>query len=468
MKASQRITASSICILIILLIIKFQVLTVGCANIVPPSGGPRDSLPPVLLKASPPDSTVNFRGNRITLEFDEYVDLQDVPANVVVSPTPDVNPQLEVRLRTITIRLRDTLEPNTTYTINFGNAIRDINEANVLKEFDYTFSTGPALDSLELRGKVLLAQTGAIDSTLIVMLHRNLSDSAVVNSRPRYVARVDRSGNFVFSNLPPGTFALYALGDAATGRRYLNKSQMFAFADSPVVIRPNATAPTLYAYREVEDTRAATTPRPSSTDRRLRFTTSLANNQQSLLDSLVITFEQPLRHIDTNRITLTTDSTFNPVSYSTSLDTSKRILTVRSQWQENKLYNLLLDKDFAEDSLGRKLLRSDTISFTTRKRSDYANVAIRMRNVDAVQKPVLQFVLNNAVVFSAPLQNGTFTHQLFQPGDYELRILYDRNGNGIWDPGQFFGTKRQPEIVRPIERRVNIKAGAANDFEIAL
>ncbi|HVG41832.1 MAG TPA: Ig-like domain-containing protein, partial [Chitinophagaceae bacterium] len=125
----------------------------GCANIIPPSGGPRDSLPPQLVRADPPDSTVNFKGNSIRLYFDEFVDLQDVSRNLLFTPLFENVPVIEAKLRTLTLRIRDTLEPNTTYTFNFGNAIKDINEGNVLRNFTYTFSTGPSLDSLTLSGK---------------------------------------------------------------------------------------------------------------------------------------------------------------------------------------------------------------------------------------------------------------------------------------------------------------------------
>lgn len=447
----------------------------GCANIIPPSGGPRDSLPPVLVNATPTDSTTNFRSNRITLTFDEFIDLHDVQQNLLFTPIFESNPIVEARLRTITIRIRDSLEANTTYSFNFGNAVRDINEGNILRNFDYIFSTGPYLDSLTLSGKVTLAETGGVDTTMIVVLHTNMDDSAIVNQRPRYVTRLDRQGNFTFRNLPADTFAIYALGDAGLSRRYQNKSQLFAFADTTVRPSADSAAPiTLYAYRQtpaapVTSTAAATGGRPNAADRRLRYTTNLANNQQSLLDSLILGFERPLRLFDSTRITLFTDSTFNPVTnFSVNLDTSKKRITLITPWQPDTYYNLILDRDFAEDSLGRKLLKTDTVSFTTRKEADYGAINLRLRNVDTSLNPVLQFVQDNKVLFSTPIRSGTFSQRLFLPGDYEFRILYDANGNGKWDPGQFFGTKKQPELVRPLEGRRTVKPAWDNDFEIIL
>lgn len=440
----------------------------GCANIIPPSGGPRDSLPPVLVNATPDDSTTNFRASRITLQFDEYIDLQDVPNNLLFTPIFETTPVVQARLRTITIRLPDSLEANTTYTFNFGNALRDINEGNILENFAYTFSTGPYIDSLTLSGNVTLAETGGIDTTLIVVLHRSADDSAIVKERPRYVTRVNRQGAFTFRNLPPDTFYIYALGEAGLSRRYMSKTQLFAFANTPVTPGDTSQRIALLAYREEPpNTGTTTTTAPrTAADRRLRFTTNLTANQQSLLDSLVFTFERPLRTFDSTQLSLYTDSTFTPVTaYTTVLDTARKRLALHTAWQPGATYHLVMNPGFAEDTLGFKLPRRDTLTFAARKVEDYGAIRLRLRNIDTARNPVLQFIQNNNVVFSAPIKSGIFTQTLFPPGDYDLRILYDTNGNGKWDPGQFFGTKRQPEITRPVTEKINVKPSWNNEFE---
>src|ERR1700722_20009581 len=149
----------------------------GCAVIVPPTGGPRDSIPPKLISALPHDSMVNFTSYRIVLNFDEYVNLDNVQQDLIISPSPKRNPIIDFKLRTVNIKLKDTLLPNTTYSFDFGKAIKDVNEGNVLKNFVYVFSTGPYLDSLEFGGKVVVAETGKKDTSLIAILHKNLDDS---------------------------------------------------------------------------------------------------------------------------------------------------------------------------------------------------------------------------------------------------------------------------------------------------
>jgi hypothetical protein len=466
-------------LLIILFVIQQIVVLPGCANIIPPQGGPKDSLPPRLIKASPGDSTRNFTGSRIIFSFNEFVDLQNPQENLLVSPTPRNNPNVSNKLNTVTVKLRDSLEPNTTYSINFGEAIKDFNEGNVLKGFTYIFSTGRYIDSLELHGKIVLAETGKIDSTLIVILHTSADDSAVVNEKPRYIARPDGKGNFVFKNLPPKTFYLYALKDEGGTHRYFSDKQLFAFAESPVIVGSKSETITLYAYASKQATlqtiiQSITTVNrkkgaAESADRRLKFQTNLVNNLQDLQGNFIMTFEQPLRSFDTSKIRLYTDSSFNPVAaYKFEKDSSNRKLQLTVVWKENTLYHIILNKDFAEDSSGKKLLKTDTLSFKTKRLAEYGSLQLKFRNLDLTKNPVLQFITNDNIYKSFPLTSSSFSQLLFLPGEYDLRILYDDNKNGKWDPGEFFGKHKQPEIVRPVERKITVKAAWQNEFEITL
>ena len=448
----------------------------GCANIVPPSGGPKDSLPPVLIKATPGDSTKNFSGNKITFTFDEFVEIQNIYQNLLVSPVPRSIPVVDQKLKTITVRLKDTLEPNTTYSLNFGDAIKDYNEGNVLKNFTYIFSTGNSIDSLGLQGKVLLAETGAVDSTLIVMLHKNGADSAVKTEQPRYITKLDGKGNFIFRNLPSGTFYLYALKSDG-GRNYTDKKQLFAFADKPVIISRSTTPDTLYAYAEATAQQllqqqlniSGKKLLTGATDKRLRFQANLINNKQDLLDDLILTFDQPLRLFDSTKVQFSSDSVYATVNnFRLQKDSTAKKIRLITTWKENTVYHLIIDKDFAEDTSGKKLLKTDTLTFATRAKNEYGQLSIRFRNFDLSVNPVLLFVQNNEIKRSFALTSSDFSQPLFLPGDYDLRILNDTNGNGKWDPGEFFGKHKQPEIVKPIDRRITVKPNWENEFEIAL
>jgi Bacterial Ig-like domain len=458
---------------LLILFIPQTLVQTGCANIIPPEGGPRDSLPPVLRRASPADSSRNFGDNRITLTFDEYVDADNYLQEMIVSPVPANMPVVSRKLNTVTVKLRDTLEPNTTYTLNFGNTIKDVNEGNPMKNFTYIFSTGPYIDSLEFNGNVLLAETGEKDTTLTVLLHKTNIDSALIKEKPRYVTKLDGRGNFRFKNLPPGTFYAYALKDEGGSYRYMSKTQLFAFSDSAVVIGGGAKPITLYAYAGKETTppvkpAAETTRNTKPADKRLKFSTNLSAERQDLLDKFIMTFESKLKNFDTSKVHFSTDTTFIPISgYSWEMDSTKKIMKLDFPWQENVLYNLVLEKDFATDTLGYQLLKADTISLKAKEKKDYGKLTLRFRNLDLSQNPVLLFVQNNEVKKSFPLSTTNFSQELFIPGDYNLRILNDRNKNGMWDPGVFFGKQRQqPELVKPVQRTLNIKADRDNSMDI--
>ena len=161
-------------VLIVLCLMLHILLLSSCANIIPPSGGAKDSLPPNLVSALPKDSAINVLPKLITLTFDEFVSLQDINNNLIVSPTLKNLPIVDNKLRNVTVKFKDSLEANTTYSLNFGNAIKDVNEGNILKNFRYVFSTGNSIDNFTYKGKVFLAEKGTVDSTLVVILHLSL------------------------------------------------------------------------------------------------------------------------------------------------------------------------------------------------------------------------------------------------------------------------------------------------------
>ena len=465
-------------VLVILLLLSQSVLQSGCANIIPPVGGPRDSIPPSLVLAKPLDSSKNFAGKKIILEFNEYVHLDNIGENLLVSPTPKINPLVEAKLRTVTVIIKDTLEPNTTYTYNFGNAIKDVNENNVLRNFIYTFSTGSTMDMLQLSGKVILAETGKSDSTLIVGLYKKGDDSSVYKDRPRYITRLDKEGKFKFRNLPAETFFIYALKDEGGTKRYLSKTQLFAFADSAVVVNDSVKPITLFAYAEKEEAKRP----PSSTSRvpvirggnaasekRLRLETNLENGEMDLLKQFEVYFKAaPLKQFDSSKIIFADEKMKPLTNYHIVRDTGNSKLTLQYKWTENTLYTLLIDKDFASDTAGRKLIKNDTLFFRTKKTSAYGLVRLRFPNIDLSKNPVLQFIQNEEVKISFVFTSREYFAKLFIPGDYELRILYDDNKNGKWDPGQFFGTRLQPEKVVPVPRKLTVKANWDNEVDITL
>lgn len=445
----------------------------SCGQPLPPTGGPRDTLPPVLVRADPAGFTTNFKGNRINIEFNEYIQLDNPFEKLEYSPVPKVKPQAEGKLRNVVIRIKDTLEPNTTYSIDFGDAIKDINENNALRDFKYVFSTGPTIDSGVITGRVYYAETGKTDSLITVILHRNPDDSAVAKEKPRYTTRTKSNGDFTFRYLASGTYRIFALKDADGGLKFDQKSEYLGFFDSAVTAnQPNAI--TLYAFTEEPDVQKKTPtgsgPAPTARnkdDKRLRFATSLEAEKQDILNDLILTFESKLKSFDTSRISLTGED-FKPLMpFHVQPDSTMKKLTLSHRWLEGSKYRLIISKDFAMDTAGNYTTRTDTIKFETKKESDYGSLNVRVTNLDTTSRPVLLIYKDERLERTEPLLRNRYQYKLFRPGEYEFRILFDRNRNGKWDTGNYW-KKLQPERIVPGKQKLNIRAGWDNELEINL
>ncbi|MEO8711801.1 MAG: Ig-like domain-containing protein [Parafilimonas sp.] len=469
----------SLFIIIILSILKILVLN-SCANIIPPGGGLRDTLPPVLVEALPKDSALHFNAKKITLTFNEYVQLDNsLQTNLIVSPNPDVMPYVSSHLKEVTIRLKDSLKPNTTYAINFGNTLKDVNEGNPYKNFTYVFSTGNTLAGGTLKGKVVLAQTGTSDSTLIVILHNNLNDSAIKRIKPDYYTRLDSAGRFNFRFIANGIYAVYVLPNDYT-KKYDDSTKMFSFLNGPVTIDSNEVPEPvmMYAYRaypenknanntSAANTNTANKKKPADTTKTIMLTTNLQRGTQDLLSGITISFNEPLAKFDSSKISLT-DTFYHPVTnYKITADTSFKTFTLQYPWKENEYFKLIVQQDAFADSAGKMLAKNDTINFKTSSESEYGSIRLRFADLDLSRNPVLQFVQNDKIVDSVALTKTELYRKLYKPGDYDLRILYDEDKNLTWTPGNF-ELKKQPEIVIRIPRKLTIKENWDNEVNINL
>jgi hypothetical protein len=202
----------------------------GCANQQRPQGGPRDHDPPKLLKATPPNMTRNFKAKEIRLDFDEFFKLSNQYTEITMSPAPAKLPEYAISKKNIVIKLKDTLEKNTTYVINFGKAIQDVNESNVLKNFTYVFSTGSHIDSLSISGTVINNLTQEREKEVTVMLFTLKQDSLLFGKKkPTIYTSTDTAGNFTLNNLHPDNYRIYALKENSPNRIYDNDAELIAF-----------------------------------------------------------------------------------------------------------------------------------------------------------------------------------------------------------------------------------------------
>lgn len=229
-------------------------LIYGCASMRTPDGGPKDKTPPVVLKMEPKNMTTNFVGDKVSIEFDEYFNLQNEFKEFSISPEQERPPLLKKQQKKLIVNFQDSLEKNTTYTLNFGNAIVDVNEANVLKNFTYVFSTGPKLDSLSISGKVTNTQTGKpeIDATVfIIPLSR---DSIFGKKKASIYTSTDSSGIFKLKNLRQDTYKIYALKENSGDKIYQQSTDEVAFIKEPIVLNKNVDTVKLAVFKELPGT----------------------------------------------------------------------------------------------------------------------------------------------------------------------------------------------------------------------
>ncbi|MCC8424563.1 Ig-like domain-containing protein [Mucilaginibacter sp. UR6-11] len=227
------------------------IVALGCAVQQRPQGGPKDHDPPKLIKANPPNLMHNFSAKEIRLDFDEYFKLNNQFQEVTVFPAPDKTPNFKIRQKSLIIELRDTLQKNTTYVINFGKAIGDVNENNILKNFTYVFSTGNHIDSLTMAGSVTNTQTGLKEKDITVMLFTLKQDSLLFGKKkPSIYTTTDSSGNFKLSNLKEGVYKIYALKEQGGDKIYNNDNELIGFSTRPINFTHDTSAISLKLFKQ--------------------------------------------------------------------------------------------------------------------------------------------------------------------------------------------------------------------------
>ncbi|QSW87183.1 MULTISPECIES: Ig-like domain-containing protein [Flavobacterium] len=231
-------------------------LMMSCAKRGSITGGLKDTLAPTLVSSVPKNFNTNFKGNVITLNFDEYVKLKNTNKQLIISPPMKYEPLITPTnvSKFIKIEIKDTLQPNTTYSFNFGQSITDNNEGNALNQFKYVFSTGPYIDSLTLGGKIKDAYNKNVDNFVSVMLYEandKLKDSTIYKEFPRYITNtLDSMRTFKFENLKAGKYLLVALKDKSSNNKFNPKDDKIGFLKGYVTV-PSDTIYELELFKEV-------------------------------------------------------------------------------------------------------------------------------------------------------------------------------------------------------------------------
>ncbi|WP_306641681.1 Ig-like domain-containing protein [Sanyastnella coralliicola] len=517
-----------------LLLVVLAVAMFSCAKIVPIDGGDRDTEAPRDTLMVPRNLSTNFQGTRIYIEFNEYVTLNDIYNQLVVSPPLETQPEIRIRKKAVIINLQEDLLPNVTYTMNFGTGVVDVNEGNPAENLMYVFSTGPELDSLTLAGEVRDAFTGQPVQGAKVMLYESLEDSMPRTSRPYYFTRTDEEGKYQFSYLKEGEFQLFAIAEEAQNYIYDLPEERIAFLDSTVFPgRPSEakTLPTLRLSQEIDTTQyVESAVSDSSGFLRVKMYNPFANGvpvsiatvppqainvwyegQDSLFawtdasyvgerdwvvnagessdtlreegfeyvarnlalrsgmpgavpadDTLSLRFDLPVERLSPFRVSAKRDSIDIPVEMSESEDPFA--VNFDLDLEPGNSYELML---LPEAVIGFDGAKTDTLiwAFDTHDqehygllRLDYVSQGNREGIIELTDKggSVVRVV---KVVGSQQLE---FAGLL--PGVYRLRIFFDENANGLWDPADF-ASKTQPEMMLNMPGEISVRSNWEVDLE---
>lgn len=217
-----------------------------CANVGMPSGGEKDELPPVVVKSTPEPNALNYQKNTVYIEFDELIQLKDYRSKFIVSPPVNEQPLVEARGNKLLVEFEEDLQANTTYTLDFADAIVDNNEGNVLENYSFSFSTGEYIDSLEVSGNLWDAEDLAPSEGVLIFLHSNLNDTAIHKQVPIRMAKTNALGRFNLRNVSPGKYRIFALEDANRNYKFDQPGEAMAWSD--IIVEP------AFEYRQFADT----------------------------------------------------------------------------------------------------------------------------------------------------------------------------------------------------------------------
>ena len=221
-------------------------LTQRCANAVAPTGGPQDTMPPVVVDAVPENRNINFIGKKIEITFDEYITLENANQNVLISPPLNEKPDIKLHNKTVVVKFKEDLAPNTTYTINFGSSIKDLHEGNPFKDYVYSFSTGEFIDTLSIAGTILNAEDKKPVENAYVSLYasdRDNLDSLPLSAKPNYISKTDKEGKFRLEGLADQKYLVFALKDVNSNLYFDLPNEEVAFLDTLVPASYPWTAP---------------------------------------------------------------------------------------------------------------------------------------------------------------------------------------------------------------------------------
>lgn len=500
-------------------------LITSCAQVVAPTGGERDRKAPEILELLPENRTTNFTSQTFQLEFDEFVVLKDLNDQLLVSPPLKYKLENKTKGKKVIFTIKDTLLPNTTYVLNFGNSIIDLNEGNPLKNFQYIFSTGSALDSLNLNGRVVDAFDLTANKEAIVLLYpENIADSAIAKELPTYLSRTNKEGLFSFTNLKAGNYRVFAINDKNDNYKYDRPDEKMGFLNEPIKLIESKSELKILSFekeavkqfiKEEKVTERKLSLTFNVVPQKLNFSlldTTIKNfikfvekesetihfwlkdipptkirmlimdgkfkdtiqfrtdsiitkevvslksklvDKQNYFEPVTLNFNQVIRKIDKNKITLL-DYDSSSIPFKISMDPISRMRVLLE-------FDITDEMDYTFTALPNAFKSgysetNDTllipISFNSER--DFGNLIVKIRGLNS-SNSILQLTNTKGEILEEIFKADTvYNFPNLKAGNYGLKLISDDNKNKKWDSGDYY-QKRQAEKVVIYNEAVGIR-----------
>jgi len=400
-----------------------SLIAVSCATMVQPNGGPVDKTPPVPEMFEPANGSMNMHKDKIVIRFDEYIILDKLTQQMVVSPQMPEDPEVNISGKKLIISLPDSLRPNTTYTIFFGDAVVNFKENLPVHNFSYVFSTGTVVDSLRLKGLAVKAFDHTNYDDLFVMLYKASTDSAIYKHKPYYLCKAEKDGHFFLNNLAAGKYQIFALKDENRNYIYDQPNEEIAFLDSLVV--PYYAPP--FGNKKTDSTIKQEVINPPADINMFVFNeipkeTKLISNKTFPPNKLMFVFNRPVNNFKITPLDFKLDTIWHKEVYSNNRDTITCFLMAIKQ---DTINVALADGNQNLDSLELVLVKKQRVAFNRRSRN---NDEVEAPKPKAKPIPKISFVTNIsnefpffgsiALKFKVPLNNYDLSRiELYQARD---------------------------------------------------
>ncbi len=503
-------------------------LIFGCAQFVPPTGGPTDKAAPKLLNSIPSNKTKNFQGNIISMDFDEYIDITALKQELIIVPDPNILYLIKQKDKNVKLVFEKQFPDSTTFTLNFRNGIKDLSERNPSKNLKIVFSTGPEIDSLTLNGTIMDLHTKLPVLDALVGLYKK-DTLSLSKKKPDYFMKTDSSGKFLFENIKADRYFVMSFTDKNQNLIFDQKNENIGFIKDTVIVNKNTIIDTLEIYpanytknkikknisRENEfiiqldkPTKSATISlddssivsnydklnlnffklkqtkkdtllayiilidslnisdtisqkiyfsNPSKTKRKIQsfpINSTIKNNQElTRTTTYNFTFQYPITRFDSSKAIFKTDTVISEKPKYTWINKNTLIVEVNTKARENT--QITFPSNIFENYKG------DTNSLFSIKNPILNNDdlgSIEGSTITNTGTKIAQLINEDSgIITNTQTFSSKFGFKNIIPGSYFIKIIFDENNNGIWDPGNI-NTKRLPEKILRTKESIRVRA----------